>query len=183
MNTSSVSTISQPWVLRYWPDPVLRSKCEESPIPVGAAERMIEIMNQHHGLGLSAPQVGLTCRLFVMRDPEKGKALVFANPEIVEHSQKTHVDSEGCLSIPGSRTQVKRFWEVDVEFDVPIGYELPVGSDRLTWHFEGLPARCIQHEMDHLEGIMIFDHINSNLGRKMFLEKYAKMRKKYDRLG
>lgn len=170
--------------LTQWPDPILRVKCEEAPIASGTGEEMIELMMQHNGLGLSAPQVGLTSRIFVMRDPhDDKKGLVFANPYIVEHSTEKYLDSEGCLSVPGQRVKILRFQTVDIEFDVPNGHELPVGDDRITWHFEGLQARCIQHEIDHLNGIMIFDHINSNLGQKMFLDKYAKIRKKYARLG
>lgn len=170
--------------LKFWPNPILRIKCEEAPIEAGIGEEMIELMMLHRGVGLSAPQVGLTSRIFVMRDPDNNEAgLVFANPEIVDHSSDVYEDFEGCLSIPGQRVKIKRFKVVDVEFDAYNKRDLPIGDDRLTWRFEGLHARCIQHEIDHLNGIMIFDHINSNLGQKMFLDKYAKIRKKYARLG
>lgn len=180
MNTSSA------WTLTYWPDPVLHEKCKEGKIPSGLILEMEEIVKQHNALGLACSQVGVTeCRVFVMKDtnPDKpGDFLVFENPIIVERGRETYTEAEGCLSFPDQRVQVVRHRAIDIEFDVPAGYEYPVGDIRTTWHFEGLNARVIQHEIDHLDGIMIFDHINSNLVQKMTLEKYFKKRKKHARL-
>lgn len=177
--TTSLNALS----LRYWPDPVLRIKCEESPIPVGAVEEMIRIMRENNGYGLSAPQAGLTCRLFVMRDPkDPNKSLIFANPIITAWGSQIYSDNEGCLSVPGPRVSIERPFAIEVEFDVTPEHK-PLLGDRLTWHLEGLSARCVQHEIDHLNGIMIFDHIKSKLGQKIFLEKSAKERRRRARLG
>lgn len=167
--------------LKYWPNPILRTVCTEMLDTSQAdaiGQRMIQIMFENNGLGLSAPQVGLTERIFVMRDPDNHKkGLVFTNPVIVSNGNQEDRAEEGCLSYPDQRVIITRKKSIDVEFDVPTGYELPVGDDRITWHFEGLDARCIQHEIDHLNGIMIFDHIKSNLMRQISLDKYAKSRR------
>jgi peptide deformylase len=171
---------SQNLSLKYWPDSILRTVCSGSDTTdFLAGEEMIKLMIEKHGMGLAAPQVGLTSRLFVMRDPDdNNKGLIFVNPVITEHSKDTYKDNEGCLSFPGPRVDIERFKWVNVEFDVPLGYTLPVGDDRLTWHFEGIYARCVQHEIDHLNGIMIFDHVKSNLAKKLVLDKYAKLRRR-----
>lgn len=170
--------------LKLWPDPVLRTKCVEKQIPTNLGDEMLKVMKAHSGLGLAAPQVGLDYRIFVMEDlHEKGPGMVFANPKIVDHSREMDLGEEGCLSLLSCKVKIPRFRWVDIEFGLPYGYPYPVGDDRLEWHFEGILARCIQHEMDHLDGILIFDHITSNLAQKIWLEKYFKRKKKYDRIG
>lgn len=181
--------------LRYWPDPCLRKECDEcSHTPaerIEIGEQMIQIMYAYNGYGLSAPQVGLNCRIFVIRTPEMAdrpthlsipserKGLIFVNPVILDRSNRMVEDWEGCLSLLTQRTKVDRYTEVTIEYSDPTQagspkYGPPKNIDRLTWTAKGLDARCVQHEIDHLNGIMIFDHINSNLSKKLFLEKYFK---------
>lgn len=178
-------TTLTPLTLRYWPDPNLRVECNECNWDQDERRRtgneMLEIMYAHHGYGLSAPQVGITSNFFVMRDPQKKDGrpgLIFANPEIVELGNKRVKDFEGCLSLLSMRVPIERATEVEFEFDDPDNE-----GERLHWRFEGLNARCVQHEMDHLKGVLIFDHINSNLGQKSFLEKYAKKKIQAGRQG
>lgn len=157
--------------LKHWPDPILRRVCEQTAVEAGTEEQMIALMLKHNGVGLSAPQVGLTSRVFVMRDPNTpGKGLAFVNPWILDHSTDTDTAPEGCLSIPGQRVSIARWTSIELTFD---------GSEgkTVTRKFEGLYARCVQHELDHLDGTMVFDHIPSKLGKKLFLDKYFKNRK------
>lgn len=140
---------------------------------------MIRLMFKHNGYGLSAPQVGLNERIFVMRDPEdKTKGLVFINPIITELSSFKETELEGCLSFLSLNTRIERSWTVDFQFE-----ELDEEAEVQTWHFEGLNARCVQHEIDHLNGITIADHFNSNMSRKLFLDRYMKAKKKHVRIG
>lgn len=172
--------------LRYHPDPSLRVKCTECEWPIEERRRigkeMIDIMFDHNGMGLAAPQVGLNQRLFVMRDPHeparRSHGMIFSNPEIVEHGHDKPNDFEGCLSLLSVKTKIKRWHWVEFGFD-----DLEEPGERLVWRFEGVNARCVQHEIDHLDGILIFDHINSNLVQKLFLERYAKARKAAGRRG
>ena len=184
-----------PLSLKYWPDPCLKKECNEcSHTPaerIEIGEQMIEIMYAYNGYGLSAPQVGLDCRIFVMRTPEMAdrpshltiqserKGLIFVNPVILERGTRTAKAWEGCLSLLTQQTQVERATEVTIEYSDPTVLDIHKygpsrNIERLTWTAKGLDARCVQHEIDHLNGIMIFDHINSNLSRKLFLEKYFK---------
>lgn len=176
-------TISKPLSLRYWPEACLRGVCADCCCSSEERKRigtkMLKIMFDNCGYGLAAPQVGLDCRIFVMRDPHNtSRGLIFVNPEIVELGSTKINDTEGCLSLLGQRTFVERASSIEFEFD-----DLDNPGQRLHWRFEGLNARCVQHEIDHLNGIMIFDHIKSTIARKMFLDRYGKARKKHDRIG
>lgn len=165
--------------LKFYPEPCLQKACWtchrsiEEVKEIG--EEMIRIMFENDGYGLSAPQVGLTERLFVMRDPtDRTKGIIIVNPIIIAR-QGIWVENEGCLSLPGVRVKISRATRIDIDFDGP-------EDRRTTQHVEGWDARCIQHEIDHLDGIIIFDHIKSNLGKRLFLDKYYKKRRKYDRI-
>ncbi|UZK67199.1 peptide deformylase [Sphingomonas sp. M1-B02] len=138
---------------------------------------MFDTMYDAPGIGLAAIQVGVPKRVVVMdlqeEEDEEGKPIrqprVFINPEILEPSEELSVYTEGCLSIPDQFADIER-----------------PASCRVTWldekgephdeRFDGLLATCIQHEMDHLEGIVFLDHI-SRLKRDMILKKLAKARK------
>lgn len=139
--------------------------------------RMLEICDENRGYGLSGNQVGLKERIFVMREPETKLGIIFVNPEVTTDFSHSNLDYEGCLSLPMQRVKIKRFSNLKIEYDDPNGY------GRITQEFSGMNARCIQHEMDHLDGILLMDHINSNLGLKSFLEKYAKDMKQARRKG
>lgn len=128
---------------------------------------MFETMYASHGVGLAAPQVGKSIRLFVMdadpfadEEPElAGFKKVFINPLVLEEKGDIWTFNEGCLSIPKIREDVNRHSEVTVEY-YDENWELHEET------FKGMAARIIQHEYDHLEGILFIDHINP-LRKKM----------------
>lgn len=109
---------------------------------------MLEVMNSNNGVGLSANQIGYNHRVFVMRGPEYNFA--FFNPKIVSYGEETDTLEEGCLSVPGVVVKITRPKSVRVRFQTPSS-----GVDTKT--FDGLSARIIQHEMDHLNGVMFFN--------------------------
>ena len=141
-------------------DPVLRKEGkhlqkEELDLPQ-LIEDMFETMYNAGGVGLAAPQIGKSIRVFIMdsspleESEEKGVKRVFVNPEIIEESEEDWNFEEGCLSIPGIRDQVKR------PADIRIHYY----DEKWNEHeedFYDVPARIIQHEYDHLEGILFTD--------------------------
>lgn len=128
---------------------------------------MIETMDDAPGIGLAAPQVGVSKRLFVVDVSEERNARrVFINPEILERSGTTQYE-EGCLSIPFVYGEVTRAEKVLVK-----AYD--VKGDEFMLEADGLLAICIQHEYDHLEGILFIDHL-TRLKRERLL---AQMRKK-----
>ena len=157
--------------VRILGDPVLRAKAE----PVGEISEatrqlirdMFETMYAEEGVGLAAPQVGVSERIIVV-DPHNDEIAAFAliNPEIVESSKDTEKGEEGCLSIPGLRDLVERSVRVTVRGTTPEG-------EQRQLDLSGLPARIIQHEVDHLDGILFFDRL-SPLKRKLLLAKWNK---------
>jgi peptide deformylase len=138
---------------------------------------MFDTMYDAPGIGLAAIQVGVPKRLIVMdlqeEEDEEGKPIrhprVFINPEIHEPAEEYSVYTEGCLSVPDQFADVERPARCRVTWLDEKG----VAHDEL---FEGLLATCIQHEMDHLEGIVFLDHL-SRLKRDMLLKKLNKARK------
>ena len=137
---------------------------------------MFETMNFAKGVGLAAPQVGLSIRLFVVDasgfaygdEKEKYQHLkgfrkVFINPVIIDETGEEWEFEEGCLSIPGIREPVDRLPEVQVQYYD----ENFVFRDE---NFKGIPARIIQHELDHLEGILFVEHLNP-LKRRLLRRK------------
>ena len=106
--------------------------------------------------GISAPQVGILAQIFVAKIANKIKS--FVNPEILTHSEEKVDFIEGCLSIPNFYGHVVRPAEIDLKFQNPKGLNF-------TNHYTGLPARIIQHEVDHLAGILFIDHVHSQSGK------------------
>lgn len=138
---------------------------------------MFDTMYDAPGIGLAAIQVGVPKRVLVIdlqeKDEETGAVLrdprVFINPEIIEESEEVNVYTEGCLSVPDQYADVER----------PAVIKARWLDEQGTSHEEtldGLLAICLQHEMDHLEGILFIDHL-SKLKRDMVLKKLAKARK------
>jgi len=132
--------------------PILRRKairCTKTNVPPRLEDAMIEFAASMTALGLAAPQVDYSLRLIVVRYPWRkypdGHYLVMRNPRIVTASRHQHIASEGCLSLPGVEYVVPRALTVTVEWD---------GGKRM---FVGMDARVIQHEIDHLDGILISD--------------------------
>lgn len=138
---------------------------------------MFDTMYDAPGIGLAAIQVGVPKRLVVMdlqeQEDEEGKPIreprVFINPEILDPAEEQSVYTEGCLSVPDQFADVERPARCRVKWMDEKGEQ----HDEL---FEGMLATCIQHEMDHLEGIVFIDHL-SRLKREMIMKKLNKARK------
>lgn len=170
-------------------DPVLKKEAEEIdenfPNLKGIINDMFETMVNAHGVGLAAPQVGLSIRLFVVdttpfaegadeAETEEEKQMlrdldgfkkVFINPIIIEESGEKWAFNEGCLSIPGIREDVLRHENIVIEY-FDENFQLHEAS------FSGYKARVIQHEYDHIEGILFTDRLNPL--RKQLLRKRLK---------
>ncbi|ARQ08507.1 peptide deformylase [Rhizobium etli] len=158
------------------PDPVLRQLSK--PIErVDAdlqrlADDMLETMYDAPGIGLAAIQIGVPRRILVIdvsREGEEKQPQVFINPEIVKSSDDRSVYEEGCLSIPDYYAEVERPATVSVKYLDREGKEQMVEAD-------GLLATCLQHEIDHLNGVLFIDHI-SRLKREMVIKKFTKAAK------
>ena len=155
-------------------DPILREKAAEVEVfdeELQALVRdMFETMVVAEGAGLAAPQIGVGKRIFVADIREERGAparIAVVNPRIVESSREVDSDAEGCLSIPGVSEVVTRPARVVLEGFDPTGAPIRVEAD-------GLLARVIQHETDHLDGVLFIDRI-SPLKRSLLLKKYRKL--------
>ena len=139
----------------------------------GLVDDMFETMYDAPGIGLAAIQVGVPKRIVTMdlskKEGEKNPR-VFVNPEIVWSSDDTSVYEEGCLSIPEVHEDVERPARVKVEF-------LDLDGKKHEEEAEGLYATCIQHEIDHLNGVLFIDHI-SKLKRDRIIKKFSKAAKR-----
>lgn len=164
------------------------------------AERMVQTMYRDAGIGLAANQVNILNRMFVMDLPEKSweyagergdvkiieagyrsgereeelvkNPTVFINPEIVWESEQKSVYEEGCLSIPGQYAEVIRPCEVKVRFQ-------NVEGTTEVKEYSGLHAHCVQHEIDHLNGVLFIDYLSS-LKRNMILKRMKKLQKEQE---
>jgi peptide deformylase len=132
------------------------------------AEEMIELMKEGKGVGLAGPQIGFMKRIFVIQI-EGDKPRVFINPSIVETSQETVKVEEGCLSIPGIWADVIRPAAIRVQAWNEKGRPFTLDAD-------GMLARVIQHEYDHLEGILFIDRLSQSRRNKI-LTKIEKKKK------
>ncbi len=139
-------------------DDVLRGKCSEIKTFDSAlrmlAEAMIDTMDEADGVGLAGPQVGVQEKIFVVHIGDE-KPLVFINPEIIETSIEVSPYEEGCLSIPGVYHEVIRPSRVTVQAQ-------DLDGKAFTLKADGLLARVIQHENDHLSGILYIDHLSDD---------------------
>jgi peptide deformylase len=163
------------------PDPRLRqisSPVEKVDADVRAlVADMFETMYAAPGIGLAAIQVGVARRILVidLQEPEEegGEPVrdprVFINPEILEHSDRDVPYTEGCLSVPDQYAEVDRPDRIRARW-------LDLDGNVREEEIEGLLATCLQHEMDHLEGVLFIDHL-SRLKREMILKKLTKLRK------
>jgi peptide deformylase len=158
------------------PDPLLRQVSK--PIERVDAETkrlaqdMLDTMYDAPGIGLAAVQIGVGRRMLVIdvsREDEEKTPLVFINPEILSSSEGRSVYEEGCLSIPDYYAEVERPALVTVKYVDREGKEQTIDA-------EGLLATCLQHEIDHLNGILFIDHI-SRLKREMVIKKFTKAAK------
>jgi peptide deformylase len=141
----------------HYPDPRLRKVA--APIPRitdevrAVAARMIELMRLERGVGLAAPQVGLSWRLFVANPSgDPGDDRVFVNPVLGDAGQEVEPYEEGCLSLPDIRAQIRRPRRISV-------HALDLEGKPFTLVSDALPARVWQHETDHLDGVLILDRM------------------------
>ena len=160
------------------PDPLLRQVCE--PVEIGdtsikkLSKQMLKEMYKADGVGLAAPQVGILKRFvvidcdWVMEDengkPLKKRPLVLVNPEIVDHSEEKVLGGEGCLSVPGISCEIERWEWVTVKC-------LDENFNEVVHTGDGLFGRCMQHELDHLDGKTLFENLDP-LTRLKALEAY-----------
>ena len=158
------------------PDPILRQVSK--PIETmdsevkKLADDMLETMYDAPGIGLAAIQIGVARRMLVLdvsKDGEDKKPLVFINPEVVASSDARSVYEEGCLSIPDYYAEVERPAVITVK------HLDRDGKEQLT-EADGLLATCLQHEIDHLNGVLFIDHI-SKLKRDMVIRRFTKAAK------
>lgn len=132
-------------------------------------DMMNESMVENNGIGLAAPQVGDNRRIFVC-SIDGTEPLLFINPEIIETSMDTAIYEEGCLSLPGIYADVERPDKIIVQAWNRKGRPFKIEAD-------GLLATCIQHELDHLNGVLFVDHISEKKKEK-FMKKLEKANKK-----
>jgi len=165
--------------LYTYPDPVLKKKTEKVKKVDDEIRHllddMLETMYADAGVGLAAPQVGVSKRIVVIDVEQEGdeetgvtggNPLFLVNPEIIWRSDEMVCGEEGCLSVPGQRAEVERHAQVRVHYTDYNGKEQEILGD-------GLLAVCLQHELDHLDGILYIDRI-SRLKRQMLLKKMQK---------
>ncbi|HEX2525080.1 MAG TPA: peptide deformylase [Geminicoccus sp.] len=157
------------------PDPRLRQKA--APVPVvdervrALLNDMLETMYAAPGIGLAAPQVGVAQRMIVVDvgPKEEPKPIRLINPEVLSLSEEQAEAEEGCLSLPNQFAPVNRAASVKVRYMDELGQDQEIEA-------EGLLARCLQHEIDHLDGVLFTDRL-SRLKREMLLKKLEKQRR------
>lgn len=180
--------------IELYPTEILRTKAPPTQLSDevrAVADRMIELMHAAEGIGLAAPQIGLSWRLFVAHVPpapadeddsddsgdlapsSSAEPQAFLNPEIIEFSKDLEPYDEGCLSLPGITGEVRRPSSVLMRATLMDGTETEFSAS-------GLLARCWQHEIDHLDGVMILDKMSqiSRLKNRAKIKNLEKARKR-----
>ena len=163
------------------PNKILRQKSKDV-ISVGEDEQklmddMLDTMYAANGIGLAAIQIGIPKRIIVMdisKGEEKKNPLYFVNPVIKNKNAELSTYEEGCLSVPNYFAEIDRPKKCDVEY-------LYYNGKKKVLNAAGLLATCIQHEMDHLEGILFIDYL-SKLKKTMIIKKLSKQKEKPDRI-
>ena len=138
---------------------------------------MLETMYEAKGIGLAAIQIGVPKRILVMdisKNEEKKNPMYFVNPIIKNKNSELSTYEEGCLSVPNYFAEIERPKKCEVEYQDYYGVKKILKA-------EGLLATCIQHEMDHLEGILFIDHL-SKLKKTMIVKKLSKQKNRPDRI-
>ena len=163
------------------PNPVLRQKSQPvdkvDDLTRKLMDDMLETMYLAPGIGLAAIQIGVPKRIIVLdisKDPEKKEPMYFVNPVIVSTSKNNITYEEGCLSVPGQFAEIDRPDRCHVKY-------LDYNGNYKELKPEGLLATCIQHEIDHLEGILFIDYL-SNLKKSMIIKKLSKRKKELERI-
>jgi peptide deformylase len=161
--------------IRKYPDPILRRRAQEISVIDDEirrlADAMIETMVLAKGYGLAAPQVGVLKRIITLDVEDDFYALI--NPEIIQKSDETEVWVEGCLSIPGIEAEFPRPAKVTVR-------ALNLDGNEILLERDGLAARVLQHEIDHLNGVLFIDYL-SQTKRLMLLKEYERLQKEVPR--
>jgi peptide deformylase len=151
--------------VRQYPDTVLRMRAKEVELPdewlPTLVERMTNLMHEAHGVGLAGPQVGILRRVLVYHPTEEKPAVALVNPRVTSTSEELVTEDEGCLSLGAASVivPVERAQSVTLEASSPEGEQLAIEA-------EGLEARVIQHEIDHLDGILIIDRTTPEARRE-----------------
>ncbi|MDG1068342.1 MAG: peptide deformylase [Sulfitobacter sp.] len=156
-----------------WPDPRLMETCSQigeiTPEIEALAADMLATMYAASGRGLAAPQVGAMVRMFVMDTgwkEDKPDPLVCINPMLMEVSEERATNAEGCLSIPGVSADISRPAQVQMVWT-------GLNGGRYVQSFTGFAAACVQHELDHLDGIVTFDHLDADTRAQLEAEYVA----------
>ncbi|MFH1509706.1 MAG: peptide deformylase [Candidatus Nealsonbacteria bacterium] len=159
--------------IRKYPDPVLKKKAEEvkeiTPEIRKLIEEMVLTIGEGKGVGLAAPQVGVSKRIILFETGEGVTALI--NPKINKKSKKQFIDIEGCLSFPDIWVKVKRPERVEVEAQDILGRKIQMEASMMA-------SRVLQHELDHLDGVLFIERINL-LEKLKVRDKLNKLKKKY----
>ena len=175
-----LETVTDTLPILLVPDPTLRAKCravgpQDTDAVRALLPRMFATMYEAPGIGLAAPQVGEKLRFIVVdvQPNETKQPIALINPEIVARSAELAAREEGCLSLPGQFAEITRPARVKVRYLDETGARKEVEAD-------GLLAACLQHEIDHLDGVLFVDHLSA-LKRNMILRRLAKeLRQKRD---
>lgn len=157
--------------IRILGDPVLRRKAKSVQVIDDEihdiCQLMVEVMIRENGVGLAAPQIGIPKRIFVLDIDDEFHILI--NPELIELSEEVEETKEGCLSVPGVDAGVARSTRAVVE-------GLNLNGEHVRLEGEGLVARAIQHEMDHLNGNLFLDQL-STARRQSLIKEYQRMKR------
>ena len=149
--------------VRQYPDPVLRMQAREvesfDDDLASLVERMRHLLRDANGIGLAATQVGVLRRVFLFLPDKEQDPVPLVNPRLAEGSDERESDVEGCLSLQGVVIPVERHERVTIEATDPEGNEVRL-------ELEGLPARIAQHELDHLDGVLIIDRTTPEARRE-----------------
>ena len=163
------------------PDPILRKKSQ--PLEKvddqlkNLMDDMLETMYDAPGIGLAAVQIGILKRVVVIdvsKENEKKNPFFFINPIIKSRSKKTSVYEEGCLSLPGHFAEVERPAECEIDY-------IDYNGNKKNLKASGILATCVQHEIDHLNGILFIDYL-SKLKKDMIIKKLIKQKKEVDKI-
>ena len=163
------------------PDPILRKKSE----PVSKVDLnlqnlmndMLETMYSAPGIGLAAVQIGILKRLIVIdisKENEKKNPLFLINPKIIKKSKETSLYEEGCLSLPGHFAEIERPAECSLDY-------IDFDGKKKNLKAKGLLATCIQHEIDHLDGVLFIDYL-SKIKKDMIIKKLIKHKKELNKI-
>ena len=158
------------------PDPILRKPAKPVERVDSDLERlaqdMLATMYDAPGIGLAAPQIGVSRRLIVMdpaKDEEPKTPIVMVNPEILERSETLRLHEEGCLSIPDFTAEIERPAVTRVAY-------IDLQGERQEAELEGIWSTLVQHEIDHLNGVLFIDYL-SRLKRDMVVRKFTKQKR------